>query len=298
MSDTDQVVSVSEAAPSDTPMRECRICKVIQPLENFKRASSNGHGPRCHTCIDKRKFTTKVKSPRINDVDYKAVAEGVKRTRIAPAKMAKYIPSQKENGHKPKATLNIALAQNDMLKKAFLNAYELFAGIGVSEADMSTIFGITNNVITRVKFEEEGSEAWNDAMKRLQTKLASQVLVHGLGFDYEESKSVFEAIHNEDGEVTYIEKKKEVWKRHYNGDPGLLEFYMVNRFPGLWKKSTELITRKAEGYDVDPADRTRKQIESLARDVLSQHTENSQGEYRVPVDATLISGDSGQAGEK
>ena len=298
MSETDQVVEVREETVYDGEMRQCKVCKEILPITMFDLHPRYLTVLRtCRTCKSARHLTTRQKTARVNDVNYAAVAKGIRKVRIAPAEIKKYIPSVDETSRDRRKQRKMELAsQNDMLKKMFLSAYEQLLGLGMSESDLMLLFDTSRHTIGEVKNTPEGQEAYRAAMDKLQTKLASQVLVHGLGFDYEESKSVLLPIENkETGETTYKELKREVWKRHYTGDPGLLEYFMNNKFPELWKKSSELITRK-EGYDIDPADRVRKQIASLARDAMAQYSQGAEGEHSLPAGTAPIPIDGQQTG--
>ena len=163
-------------------------------------------------------------------------------------------------------------------KKRFNSMYKFLLQAGMIEADISEAFGMNRDkyVIDKArKKEPDLQKSHEDAMSSLEANLTSRIVSQAIGYDYTEEKVTYE---KEDDE--WVEKKKEVCTKHNPGSPKMMAYLMNNRFSENWKETKELVTKK-EGYDANPADRHRKQIESLATDVLEADTAESEGEHSL-----------------
>lgn len=184
-------------------------------------------------------------------------------------------------------------------KKCFLGGYESLKALGLTQRTIQLLFGCsTQGMNTHTLYDRDGDEAYQQAMAELQGRLANQVLVHALGFDYEETKTIYVREKTKKGKSIWKPSRREINKRHHSGSPELLIFYVTNRFPKQWKVSRELITKKGQTYDEDPGIRDRKKIESLARDVLKANSDTTETEHSVQDGIARISGEVEQAGEK
>ena len=155
------------------------------------------------------------------------------------------------------------------MKKRFNIAHRELLKIGLSQQQIQSIFGMCENKLKVLRDNDpEIMIAYQEAMDFLEDKLTMKLIVQAVGYNYEEEKEFYE-ITPKGG---WKKKRKEVYKRHQPGSTSAFIFLLANRWKDNWKVSKELVSKK-EGYDSEP--NVRKQIESLARDVLSADTQKS-----------------------
>lgn len=154
-------------------------------------------------------------------------------------------------------------------RKRFRNAYKNLIKLGMTLRDIDLLFGADSHGGLKKSRDRHPDlqKAHMEAMETLEAQLAGKMIVQALGYDYDELKTQYAKV---DGKWKAV--KKERFKKHQPGNSSLFIFLMSNRFPDDWKVSKELIT-KQEGYDSEPSERARKQIESLARGVLENSPE-------------------------
>ncbi len=247
------------------------------------------------------------KNAKENPVDINTV-KGFRKKGICPpcpARKKRDVPS------KPEPEKKILAKQRNFYKRAFVTGYGNLVALGLELAVIERLFGVSYQYLSKqFEVDEEIQQSYLEAMDKLQNFLACQILVKGIGYDYTEEKTVYckQGItigKVEDGQEKanynprtkakkgkWKEYRKEVFKKHQAGDTQALIFFMTNRFPDKWKVSRELLTGKAENYDSNPSERTRKAIESLARDVLEKDTNRPETEHPVQDGLARLSGTS------
>lgn len=188
-----------------------------------------------------------------------------------------------KNAHKEVANLR---RRNVKYERSFASAYKNLIELGMAQRHIMAIFGRGNNVSRSMESSPELQEAYLDGMHVLESKLASRMITQALGYDYDEEKITY--VRNEQTK-RWRATKKEVSKKHQPGSSAMFMFFMTNRFGENWKQTKEIITKK-EGYDSNPSERTRKQITSLARDVLEANSDEPGGEHKLPDKSALVSG--------
>lgn len=172
--------------------------------------------------------------------------------------------------------------------KWFLTAYESLLELGMRQRDVEILFGIDRND-KKVMKDINWSKAHQRAMDRLEVRLAAKGIQQAVGYDYEETKTTYALDRNEKADC-WKATKKETTRKHQSGNPTMFMFIMTNKFGENWKNSKELVTRK-ENYDSDPAERNRKRIVSLARDVLEANTEKPKEKRQLPAESPRIPND-------
>jgi hypothetical protein len=116
------------------------------------------------------------------------------------------------------------------------------------------------------------------AMTELQKRMAQQMLVQSLGYNFnEEEITLIKAPSTEHDPGGWVEVKKKITKKHQPGNSQLFIMFMTNMFGDKWKVSKELIHSKPQGYDSEPSTRDRKKVIALARQVLEENPDKSQG---------------------
>jgi hypothetical protein len=174
-----------------------------------------------------------------------------------------------------------------ILDKRFLKATEYLTKAGMSDTDIAGVFGLGSSG-NRTNLErnmiEGGAESHKEAMDTLETNLTSRMIAQAIGYDYDEEEIVYAKAKN----GRWVEKSKKVRKKHNPGSAQMMTFVMTNKFGDNWKQTKELVTKK-EGYDKNPADRHRKQIESLATDVLEADTAKSEEQHKLSDSPTPVS---------
>jgi len=140
--------------------------------------------------------------------------------------------------------------------------------------------------------EQLFGKAYQEAMEFLHGKLLRSLVAQSVGFYYDEVKTVYqrnsEATCEED---KWIEIRKEITRKFQPANATLFTFLLCNKFPNEFRK--ELFLKKDEGYDSQPAERIRKVIESLSRDVLEQSADKSEGKSEVPDSVAQLPGAGG-----
>ena len=183
------------------------------------------------------------------------------------------------------------IISEDIYKKSFINGYKYLLDMGINEKEIASVFGTTR--ITNGN-DKEIEQAFIEAITKLEGRLAIQMLVQALGYDYEEEKVLYRPPPNfvcseENGIIKMPDKeklewlpyKKEVVKKHQSGNSTLFTLFMTNKFPKCWKVTSELVNKKIESYESEPGKRDRKKIESIAAQFLANDTNRPQLEHSV-----------------
>ena len=173
--------------------------------------------------------------------------------------------------------------KNTIYRKRFAKAYRSLLELGMLPQQIELIFGLGKNNTPKLRKDPEFEKQYKEAMYNLELRLSSEMMIQSLGYDYEEEKTTYKKNGDE-----WVETGKQHLKKHQPGNSSMFIFLMTNRFRDNWKSSKEVITKK-ENYDSAPTERARKQIASLARDVLEANTSESErkhllsaGRSRVP----------------
>lgn len=167
-------------------------------------------------------------------------------------------------------------------KNTFLKAYKNLTALGLSKETIELLFGLNKNSLDyREKTDIEIQQARQEAMKELEQRLCRTMLVQAVGYNYDEEKIVYNPQY-EEGEPSpqWIAAKKETVSKHHPGSPESLMNFLTNKFPDLWKRSSEIV-RKLEGYDASPGQRDRKKVESQAREFLEASADRPEAEHSV-----------------
>ena len=175
-------------------------------------------------------------------------------------------------------------------KKRFNSAYRYLLEAGMLESDIAAVFGMGKSKYSMDKAKEKDADvmkAYEDGMSALENTLTSCIVSQAIGYDYTEEKITYKR-EGSGKKKKWVEDKKEVSKKHNSGSPQMMTFLMTNKFGDNWKQTRELVTKK-EGYDSNPKDRHRKQIESLATDVLEADTTESEGQHKLSDKPTPVS---------
>ena len=188
-------------------------------------------------------------------------------------------------------------------KTRFLSAYTKLLEMGMTDQQIERIFGTSRQVRKQMSEDPDIANEYIEAMDSLEMKMAAHCVVQAIGYDYEEEKIIYEKAKkkslNDDDSVMdeWVEVRKEKVTKHHPGSPQSFMNYMTNKFPDRWRNSREIVTRK-EGYDSNPSERTRKQIVSLARDVLAANSDEPDGEYKLPSGTSRVSDDIDEDGKE
>jgi len=182
--------------------------------------------------------------------------------------------------------------QNTIYKRRFNKAYKSLLQCGMLPRQIEVLFGLGTNNTPKLRKDPEFEKEYQDAMYSLELQLSSEMMIKALGYDYEEEKITLEKV---DGK--WVEKKKELLKKHQAGSSAMFIFLMTNRFSNNWRSSREIITKK-ENYDSAPTERARKQIASLARDVLEASTSESARKHLVQTGFARVSDGSPEGSEE
>ncbi len=141
----------------------------------------------------------------------------------------------------------------------------------LSISEKETKISLPDNISDTLNSIKDESKSSNEAAVLLEKQLSEQMLLQAIGYPYKEEKSIF--VKSPQGQ--WLNVKKEIVTKRMPGNSQLFIMFMTNKFPKLWKVSKELIHSKDEGYDSEPSKRNRKQIESLARQILEADSDKS-----------------------
>ena len=151
-------------------------------------------------------------------------------------------------------------------KRRFRSAYKELIKFGMTQTQIENVFSM-GKICDNRKSTAELHKAHIEAMDILEAQLAGRMIVQAIGYDYEEEKTSY----TKDKSGLWMAMKKERFKKHQPGNSTMFTLLMTNRFSDRWKVSRETINKKEE-YDSEPSQRVRKQIKSLARDILERDT--------------------------
>jgi hypothetical protein len=277
----------------EVTLKTCRKCgnsyeasaKYFYRYKNTK----DGLNSWCKHCIDE--YGKKRRSISKNNL--KDDLKIIKNNRAFKSKRPNYSkrkspicpvrkPSNPPNKIDEKSNVAVKSHALNFYRTCFLNVYENLVSLGIDEHIVKRMFNVSQvGYDNHTKNDKAGEIAYQEAMSKLQGVLSNAILVKAFGYNYEEEEITYVSVVDEEtGELSWKEFRKKVHKKHHPGWAELIEYFMNNRFPDQWKKSTEVV-RKTEGYDSDPGQRNRKQIESLARGILEEDSTRPKAEHSV-----------------
>lgn len=261
---------------TEVQQKICGKCHQEKPTSEFynNKCAKDGLNGWCKPCIKQYGITRNRKRPVITDERKLKLIKFIPKPVREASIQKKKCKTKNEQAARTHAT--------KFYRNCFFNAYEWLVSLGLSEYAVQTLFncsptGLRNHTI----YNPKGEEVYQKAIAELQAMLASNLLVHALGFDYTEEKVIWFSEKTANGKGKWTAGRKEKFIKHHTGSPELLIFYMTNRFPDQWKVSRELLTGKVPGYDDDPGRRDRKKIEAIAGTILNSDTGGTETEHPV-----------------
>lgn len=272
----------TEIQTTEIKTKVCRKCGLEKEIDRFGKlkSSKDGLGSYCRDChslyIKDHQKAKKIKIPENRKCSLN----------ISPSRPV-ITPVREHKEYPPRVTPRMdEKSKTKALKfyqSCFLNGYETLLSYGLSQTAIQGIFGVSRSGIDNNGLHtKEGEEAYQKGMAELQAMMCEQIVIRSLGYEYSEEKITYvKAKNQQTGEFEWKEVRKEVWKKHQPSNAELVEFFMCNKFPNDWKKSSELINKREPTYDAEPGQRNRKQVESLARNILEQNPERPETECTV-----------------
>ncbi len=272
----------TEIQTTEIKTKVCCKCGLEKEIDRFgknkvKKDGLNSYCRDCHSLyIKDHQKAKKIKIPKKRECTQ---ATKISTLPVNPVREHQECPPRVTPRMDEKSkTRALTFYQN-----CFLNGYETLLSYGLSQVAIQNIFGVSRSGIDNYGLRtKEGEEAYQRGMAELQAMMCHQMVIRALGYDYNEEKITYvKAKNQQTGEFEWKEVRKEVWKKHQPSNAELVEFFMCNKFPKDWKKSSELINKREPTYDAEPGQRNRKQVESLARNILEQNPERPETECAV-----------------
>jgi hypothetical protein len=271
----------TEIRTTEIKTKVCAKCGLEKEIDRFYKNKSNKDGlssycKNCHSSyLSTFQRVKKIKIPKKRECTQ---ATNISTPTVKPVREHKEYPPRvtPKTGEKSKS-MALTFYQN-----CFLNGYETLLSYGLSQVAIQNIFGVSRSGIDNYGLRtKEGEEAYQRGMAELQAMMCHRMVIRALGYDYNEEKIIYDRAINKAGKPVWRKVRKEVWKKHQPCNAEMVEFFMCNKFPNEWKKSSELINKREPTYDAEPGQRNRKQVENLARNILEQNPERPETECIV-----------------
>ena len=149
----------------------------------------------------------------------------------------------------------------------FIDIAQRLVGQGFTEKDVALTLGVAPGTIQTWKHRNEDfRKACEEGMKVRVAQLAAKGQMAAIGYDYEETCETFKPKLNEDTgkkELELVEKK--VYKKHKTPDAKLIEFFLINYAPMLYKSINKIEYDQSKNLTInDSSGQVTEQLTKLA----------------------------------